>query len=184
MSRGNKLDFITILDLEATCQAKQEDWGPGERSDIIEIGACKLDVQTGEITQKTSYIIKPQNSTVSEFCTQLTSITPEMVARGIPFENAINKFAKEFGTRNRVFASWGDYDRIQIAKDCDYYHAMYPFGRRHINVKTLFALKYKLSKEPGLKGALNICNMEFEGTHHRGCDDAYNTARLLWKVLK
>ncbi len=35
----------------------------------------------------------------------------------------------------------------------------------------------------GLKRALDYLNMDFEGNHHSGADDAYNTARILSTIL-
>jgi inhibitor of KinA sporulation pathway (predicted exonuclease) len=60
----------------------------------------------------------------------------------------------------------------------------YPFGPSHINVKTLFALKHKLGHELGMAGALKYLNIELEGTHHRGKDDARNIAKILWQTLE
>lgn len=183
MGGRNKLNSIVVVDLEATCQLNEEDWGRGERSDIIEIGACMLNLQSGKVTQKTSYIVKPRNSSISEFCTELTTITQEQVNRGIPFGDACNKLAKEFGTRNKLWASWGDYDRKHFYKDCEHYGARYPFGPRHLNAKTLFSLMNGLNREIGLRAALEYYDIEFKGTQHRGHDDAFNTAKVLWKTL-
>jgi len=183
MGGKNKLDKIVVVDLEATCWMPREAQGE-QRSDIIEIGACFLDAQTGKVSQKTSYIVKPACSTISEFCTELTTLTQEDVNRGIPFVDACNKFAKEFGTKNRVWASWGDYDRNHFQRDCDFYKANYPFGPRHINAKTLFSLVHGLPKELGLAKALEYCGFEFKGTQHRGHDDAFNIAKVLWKTLR
>jgi inhibitor of KinA sporulation pathway (predicted exonuclease) len=38
-------------------------------------------------------------------------------------------------------------------------------------------------KMMGLKRALNYMNMDFEGNHHSGADDAYNAARILREIL-
>lgn len=184
MGNKNKLDSAIIIDIECACWMPRESQPKNERSDIIEIGACKLDLQTGKISQKTSYIIKPRNSTISEFCTELTTLTQEDVNRGIPFSDACNKLAKEFGTKNRVWFAWGDFDRIHIQKECEFYGAIYPFGRRFINAKTLFSLMNGLKKEIGLQKAMEYYNLEFKGTQHRGHDDAFNTAKVLWKILR
>ena len=184
MGSKNKLDKIVVVDLEATCWMPRESQPQGMRSDIIEIGACFLDCQTGKVSQKTSYIVKPANSNISEFCTELTTLTQEQVNKGIPYGDACNKLAKEFGTRNRVWASWGDYDRKHVDRDCNFYAAKYPFGSRHINAKTLFSLVNGLKKELGLRRALEYYDMEFKGTQHRGHDDAFNIAKVLWKTLK
>ena len=78
---AKKLDHILVIDLEATC------WDgpppPGEVSEIIEIGVCPLELATGRRLGKRSLLIKPTRSRVSEFCTRLTTLTPEQVATGI-----------------------------------------------------------------------------------------------------
>lgn len=84
---AQKLDKILVVDIEATC------WdGPnpaGMENDIIEVGICLLDIHTGEITNNRGIIVKPERSVVSPFCTQLTTITPEMVdEEGISFKEA------------------------------------------------------------------------------------------------
>ena len=76
---------IIIIDLEATCW---EGIPPqGEVSEIIEIGICLLDTLTGEISDNRGILVKPTHSKISPFCTQLTTITPELVAReGVSYE--------------------------------------------------------------------------------------------------
>ena len=46
-----------------------------------------------------------------------------------------------------------------------------------------FKRHFGLHKQIGLKRALDYLNMDFEGKHHSGADDAYNTARILTKIL-
>jgi hypothetical protein len=69
------LDKIIVIDLESTC------WeGPppeGQVSEIIEIGVVTLDVASLERVEKQSILIKPVKSQISEFCTKLTTLTPE-----------------------------------------------------------------------------------------------------------
>ncbi len=58
-----------------------------------------------------------------------------------------------------------------------------PFDSRHINVKTLFAVKHRLTEEIGIGKALALLGLELIGTHHRGVDDAYNVARILYTLI-
>lgn len=181
---GNRnLDKIVVIDLEATCWDDPKEQGQ-QVSEIIEIGVCFLNVKTGEITDKTSYMVRPVCSTISKFCTQLTTLTQEQVDKGIPFGDACNKLRKEFGTINRVWASYGNYDRDQFQRDCTRLGIQYPFKQTHLNVKTLLALRKGMSREVGLHEAVKIHGWDFEGTHHRGCDDAYNIAKVLWEIIK
>lgn len=174
-------DKVIVVDLEATCW--ESDPPQGQVTEIIEIGLCNYNVDSGLIEDKTSYIIKPRHSEVSEYCTNLTSITPQMVKGGMPFFDACNKIIKEFGPKTRVWASFGE-DKTQFEDNCKLYNVEYPFGIRYINIQTLYSLKHSLSKECGLDTILELHNIIFEGTRHRGCDDAYNTAKILHHCLK
>jgi DNA polymerase III epsilon subunit-like protein len=74
------LDKILVIDVEATCW--EGDPPAGQTSEIIEIGLCVLDVASGERSAPRAIMVKPQRSTLSEYCIQLTTITPEMLADG------------------------------------------------------------------------------------------------------
>lgn len=184
MGGRRKLDSVIMVDLEATCWTNKEEQGE-QVSEIIEIGACMLNMSTGLPERKASYLIRPRLSTISKFCTELTTITPELIKQeGIPFPDAINKFKKEFGPSQRTWASWGYYDKAEIERECRRHSIKYPMGRNHINAKNLYALKHGLNKELGMVKALEHAGIKLEGTHHRGADDAWNCAKLLWTVLK
>ncbi|MEO8613176.1 MAG: 3'-5' exonuclease, partial [Chloroflexota bacterium] len=104
-----KYDQIIIVDIECTC------WdGPppdGQENEIIEIGVCRLRPSNWERYDKRSLLVKPERSTVSPFCTDLTSLTQEQVDTGMTFAAACAILEKEYKTRQRIWASYGDYDR-------------------------------------------------------------------------
>lgn len=182
---ARRFDTILVIDVESTCWRRGDPIPPGEKSEIIEVGLCTLDGNTLERQQKKSYLIKPIHSTVSPFCTELTSITPQMLERdGIPFEAVLSTMRETFKSHQRVWASWGDYDRSQFRRVCNMYRLPYPFGKTHINVKTLFALAKNLSHEVGMDKAFGLMGWELEGTHHRGDDDAWNISKALAYILK
>ena len=90
-------DKIIIIDLEATCW--QSTVPQGQENEIIEIGLAVLDAETGEITKNQGILIKPQRSRVSPFCTELTTITQELLdENGVLFEEAINQLIDEYNT--------------------------------------------------------------------------------------
>ena len=178
---SKKLDHILVVDLEATCW--DGDPPAGETSDIIEIGICPLEVATGKRLEKRSLLVRPDRSSISPFCTSLTTLTAEQVAAGIPFAEACAVLRKQYQARDRVWASFGDYDRNQFQRQCVELGVPYPFGTRHINVKTLFALSRGLPGEVGMAQALEMLRIPLEGTHHRGHDDAWNIAGILVTML-
>jgi inhibitor of KinA sporulation pathway (predicted exonuclease) len=177
-----KLDQILVIDLESTCW--QGTPPPGQDSEIIEIGLCLLDVATGERLDNPSILVRPVHSTVSAYCTELTTLTQAEVNLGISLGAACRILREKYGSRQRLWASYGDYDRKQFKKECLAYGIDYPFGDGHINVKSLFAVVYNLPHELPLDAALKHLGFPLEGTHHRGGDDAWNIARILGHILR
>lgn len=176
-----KLDQILVVDVEATCW--QGDPPAGEESEIIEVGLCLLDVGTGQRGQPQAILVKPQRSQLSEFCRQLTTLTPEMLAEGQAFSSACNLLVTAYLSNVRTWASYGDYDREKFQSQCDAWGIPYPFGRSHINVKNLLALSLGLKHEVNLQRGMDLLGLPFEGTIHRGVDDAWNIAAMLARML-
>lgn len=176
------LDLLLVIDVEATC------WnGPipdGQRSEIIEIGIATLDVTTGERVDRHGLLVRPTHSTVSAFCTELTTLTQADVDTGHTFADACALLRTEFKAHQRVWASWGEYDRQAFERQCAAEGVPYPFGTRHLNAKTLYSLAHGLDRELGMAGALAHAGLPLDGTHHRGVDDAWNIAALLGGVLR
>jgi len=104
---ARKLDEILVVDVESTC------WdGPppeGEESEIIEIGLSVVDVGSLTRMSKHSILVKPERSTISSFCTELTTLTPEMLTEAGTLVDACKRLKKDFSSKDRLWASWGDY---------------------------------------------------------------------------
>ncbi len=179
--KENKMEDKTIIvvDIEATCWETEEERPQGTNSEIIEIGVAILHPDGTIDYQEEDMLVKPQMSSVSDFCTKLTSITQSMVNRHPGFGTVLGQFETRFDTKNRTWASWGDYDRTMFQNCCKTFGAQYPFPDSHINVKTEFAEKMGLEKGVGMPRALKMAKISLDGTHHRGKDDAYNIAKLL-----
>jgi inhibitor of KinA sporulation pathway (predicted exonuclease) len=180
---SKRLDHILVIDIESTCW----DGGfppRGQANDIIEIGLCPIEVSSGRRLEKRSILVKPERSTVSPFCTELTTLTQEQVDTGIAFKDACKILETEYLSQERLWASFGDYDRRQFEKQCRDQGIRYPFGPGHLNAKTLFAVSKGLPAEVGLPQAMALLGLKLEGTHHRGHDDAWNIAAVLCETLK
>ena len=171
-----------IIDVEATCW-ERKDRQPG-KPEIIEIGAVLLHAQRLTSLAEFQTFVKPVRSPLlSDFCTALTSIEQNDVDAAPLFPEAMALLSTEMLERRQiVFCSWGDYDRRQFLQDCKYHRIKYPFGKRHMNVKQLFAEKRRC-RPCGMAQALAMMRMPLTGTHHRAIDDASNIARLAAKLL-
>jgi inhibitor of KinA sporulation pathway (predicted exonuclease) len=183
---SDKLDYIVIIDLECTC------WDippPSDtRQEIIEIGVALVATSNWSLVEQESILIKPIDSTVSAFCTQLTTLTQGLLDdEGIPFDEACNYLREEYLTKKRTWASYGNFDRKMFQRQCLYPRwkgvTTYPFGPSHINIKNLFALKNKLPQEVGMDNALKHLQMDLIGVHHRAVDDAANVARIFRTLM-
>lgn len=175
-----RYDKIIVIDIESTCWKENNS---KEVNEIIEIGICPIETKSGKVLEPKSIIVKPTYSTVSEFCTSLTTLTQEDVDNGVSFSDACSILANEYETKRYVWASYGFYDRNQFEIQCERENVQYPFSYSHINVKILFALVNSLRGQVGMTGALKILNIPLKGTHHRGGDDAQNIAQILSRIL-
>ncbi len=178
---ARKLDRVYVVDVEATCwKEKPPD---GQISEIIQMGIVEFDLASASISSKAGYNIRPQYSKVSEFCTELTGITPEELEGEKNFSEVCDMIKERFPhLKDYTWASYGDYDRKHLEEMSDLHKRPYLFGRTHINIKNLFALKWGLKKEVGMSKALNILNKELVGQHHNALDDALNIAEILKRL--
>lgn len=174
MSR--KLHLIYVIDIESSCWNRNDpDEGVNE---IIEVGSTVIDMKEKRILPWKSFYIKPIKSKISPFCTKLTGITQEIVDReGVGFDFACRSLDE--ATHGITWASWGDYDRETFKDQCGRENIPYPFGKTHINIKNVFALTNGLKKEVSIPDALEILDLKFTGSYHRGGPDSFNAAKVL-----
>lgn len=179
MSRN--VERLLVIDLESTCWdgVPPEDQAP----EIIEIGVCVLDGRRGERLARESILVRPERSTISPYCAQLTTLTPEKMARAVPFAHACAVLRRKYSAPRRVWASYGDDDRRKFERQCAARGVPLPFSASYLDIKSLFALLMGLDHEVSLLAALEQLGLPSEGTHHRGVDDAWNAAGLLGALL-
>ena len=177
-------DMVLVVDLEAACWLGSPP--DGQRNEVIEIGVAALDLASAQIVKHGTVLIKPTHSEISPFCTELTHITQEMVdSEGIPFAAACDWLRDEYAAHQRLWVSWGSDDLKMMKNECTLRGVDYPFTPYHQNLKRIYAKIVKAKQGLGLSTTLTAIGLTFEGDHHRGGDDAYNTARIAqWLVEK
>ena len=166
-----------MVDVEATCWPSRPP--EGQVNEIIEVGLTVVDLVARERVAKHRILVRPQRSTVSEFCTELTGLTQTEVDSGGSFAAACARLTAEHAAAERGWASWGDYDRKQFLRQCEATATPYPFGPRHTNAKAVFADAFGLRGPVGMAQALAIAELPLAGRHHRGDDDSWNIAALI-----
>lgn len=169
---------------------------------IIQIGACVGDIETGQVIDKISLIVNPHEQlgycnggdNDGKTITDLTGITQQDVDNGMELLDAYDQFV-EFAQKYDVFVNpltWGGGDieeiRQQVLKKLESPRTIkWPFGRRWIDVKTLFVSWRFANNEPikgGLARSMVKVGLAFQGRKHDAMDDAVNTFRIYAKLLE
>jgi inhibitor of KinA sporulation pathway (predicted exonuclease) len=167
-----KTDKLLIIDLELACWKNKP---PGE---IIQIGLCLIDFSDRSMRHNAFYV-RPKTDEISEFCTQLTGITAEMLTRlGHPLDEVLKSIQKYYPLKSVPVGAWGN-DFQLIIDSCTDKDAL---GPDRLNLAIVHALIHKLPKSVGLDEALEMAQMKFFGTKHNAEDDAYNLGKLMLKL--
>jgi inhibitor of KinA sporulation pathway (predicted exonuclease) len=175
------VSLINVVDVEATCWEGRPP--PGQVSEIIEIGLTVVDLDRRVRLAKHRILVRPRRSSVSAFCTELTSLTQQEVDQGVTFAEACRFLARDHESNKLPWASWGDYDRKQFTRQCQQTGVEYPFSGDHTNAKLRFTQAHNLRKRPGMAQALDHAGLPLEGRHHRGDDDSWNIAALILHLV-
>lgn len=158
---------------------------PRDEMETIEIGAVFVDAADFRVTGEFQTFIRPvRHPILTPFCTELTSITQEIVDGAPGFAHAFHEFEKSIVSPRDAtrFCSWGLFDKTQFERDC-YYHSVPYTLPTHINLKDVFSATQGKRRAYAMAEALKICGIELAGTHHRGIDDARNIVKMLPWIL-
>ena len=171
-----------VIDLECTCWEKND---PNrQKHEIIEIGAVLLDENYNYIEEFTQFVKPFDNPILTEYCTDLTSITQEDVDNAPMLREVIDILEKwMISSKDVIFCSWGYFDKEQLFDECNLNLINYPFDHNHINIKEYFSRIMHRKKRTGLQKALRICGIRFEGTPHRAVFDAKMTAKVFKMIM-
>ncbi|HSE75484.1 MAG TPA: 3'-5' exonuclease [Dongiaceae bacterium] len=170
MSRYNRMLFV---DVELTCWEGEPP--AGERPEVIAVGIVDLRTDDLTIRREQAFLVRPQGSSISAFCSTLTGITPKEAAAAPPLPEVARTIRKSFGQGD--WCAWGRDDEL-IRESCARTGADLPFtGAFHelaAQVRGLLGLTYRL----GLDEALERFGLDWEGVPHDALADARNLARL------
>ena len=185
-----KYDYILVADIETTC------WGgtipDGMYPELIQFGAVELHLNEPKMPLKRAYSVYvwPKVSELNDFGKSIHGIDADTfktlgLSKAYSFKDACQEITEVHFSekRERLWASWGDFDRRHFEKECYTKGVQYPFGTGHINVKDLFAIAYRLFSPIGMDKAMQIMGLTFEGDRHNAEWDAYNTAKMLRQLL-
>ncbi|VDM41231.1 unnamed protein product [Toxocara canis] len=182
------------MDFECTCEEEIYEY----EHEIIEFPAVLVDVRNRRIVDTFHSHVRPTiNPKLSEFCSQLTGVTQEMVDNALPFVDVFDSFrmwmqSHRLGRDNAryAFVTDGPWDiakffQMQCLKS-GLETVPHDF-RYYINIRKSFLNKYVKghhAQKTNLRGMLTELGMTFEGREHCGLDDSKNIARIVIRMLE
>jgi len=189
-SKFNKttgLQFVAILDFEATCDNVVR-INPTE---IIEWPTVVLSIATREVVNIFHEYVTPLiHPKLTEFCTELTGITQEMVDNGKPFVTVYDLFLKwveknGYTPDNIIFVTCGDWDlKNMMPSQCLMSNLPVPkILHQWINIKHLANQALGVNAR-GMMGLLEQLSIKHVGKHHSGIDDCRNLANIASYMLE
>lgn len=178
----NFSDVVISIDLELAQPSNK----------IISIGYAIGNIKTHEVLESGDLFVKIDEP-LTPFIIKLTGITDELLAeQGTDLITAYNKLIavhnKYKSFVNPITWGGGDttaiFDQVRLLYGSDVFE--WPFGRRWIDVKTVFIahqMAHSKSFKGGLSTSMRKLNLKFKGTTHRSVDDAINTFMVYCNLL-
>lgn len=183
--------YLYCVDLEATCDQVDESESPRplavvpDQMETIEIGLVVIDLESLEIVDEFQRFVRPQiNPTLTAFCKKLTSIQQADVDGARTYQEVRQELAAFIARHtDAAWASWGDYDARQLERDAGF--AACPSlleGLPHFNARKWHAGLYD-NRPKSLKQTVESLGLVWQGSYHRGIDDARNVASIVKEML-
>jgi len=153
--------------------------------ETIEIGLVVIDLETREIVDEFQRFVRSQiNPILTDFCKKLTSIQQADVDSAGTYE----ELGQELGVfvaryPNAAWASWGDYDARQLERDAGFVACPSLLaGLQHFNARKWHKGLYDIQPKE-LRQTVESMGLVWQGTYHRGKDDARNVASITKEML-
>lgn len=180
---SSKIKLINVVDLEATCWEKGKQ-PEGQKQEIIEVGICVIDLTSKDkaIRNRHSWLVKPENSDVSEYCTSITGLTQKDLELAPTFGEVYKQISEKYSSAS-PWAAWGNWDHKMLNAQCAELGLKPLVNGTFFNLKALSAVLLGNIKESGLGATISALGMQFEGEPHRALDDAINAAKVGRKIM-
>lgn len=178
------MDFL-LIDFEFTFYKKPFGRPRTFFSEIIEIGAVKLNGETLMECGKLQDFVKPQffpkqAADAMNFC----MITPNDMKKAITFPKMMEKLAELYVPGETYFVTWGDCDYKVLSICCEKYKVNNPIRPEDcLDLAEAYKIMKGEENTPGLKASAQELGVNADGLWHTALDDACNTGKILLKLF-
>lgn len=156
--------------------------------EIIQVGVVVGNLNSGEILEEYCEHVNVKTQ-VSEYIQKLTGIKQSDIDDGKLLTQIYSDLIKLHENYNcfRNPLTWGGGDSEHLRHSLTLDDEMFLFGRRWIDVKTLF-ISFMFSQgeshRSGLSKSMGRLGLQFKGKKHNACDDAKNTFFIYRELLQ
>ncbi|KAH3755907.1 Znfinger in Ran binding protein [Pelomyxa schiedti] len=192
---GDK-DYFVVIDFEATC----EDGVKVVPQEIIEFTSVLINARSLATEGEFHTFVRPQvHPVLTPFCQQLTGITQQNVDSGIPIDEVLQRHREWMEQHQLIQSQTGVPAKFSfkfvtcgfwplgvclphLCKDLNIHLPPY-FAESVMNVKEEFTRHYHKQANGGIPDMMAALEMQLQGRHHCGIDDARNVARILVRMI-
>ncbi|MCB8816952.1 3'-5' exonuclease [Desulfosporosinus shakirovi] len=174
-----------VFDLEFNMffKFKEGDYAnPALKSEIIQIGAVKLNENLETISEFNSIIRPVIYKRINPYVKKKTNISSGMVVKGKSFGEAIKRFSSWLG-KDSVLCSWGQDDILGLRDNCLFFGFDSLSFDKYINIQQIYMKYGGLSKQPSLESAVEGLEIEKTSPFHDALSDAFYTAEIFKGVF-
>ena len=178
------MDFSTflVLDVKTTLWETDKDKPAGQNNEIIGVDVAVIDSVKNEVIEHEVIFVKPKKAKISAYCQKIYNISQtKLDTDGVSFEQAYRRLRIHYMSRDRLWGSWGRYDKYSLDKQCKLLNIEPLFVSSHIDIQHLYCLMTGSNDDTGgvaIHQALK--NVELKHTDN----DAYNVASLYMRMAK
>lgn len=171
-----------VIDLEMNKIEKQYRGALKLSSELIEIGAVRMDENFNVIDNYQTYV-SPDFGAMDEKIIELTGITDETLKGAPRFAAAMDYFSAWIGNERTKFYSWSLSDLRQFQNESSFKSYTGKIIKKMENNWIDFQDEYSrllgIEKKIRLEQAVSAADYEFTGAAHTALADAVNTAEIL-----
>lgn len=176
------LNRILVLDVEAICSSSRY-------TEIISVGLTEVDLMKLKIMESNVIYVKPTTMRICDRTTRLTGLTSDFIdENGIAFKEVCEILRDKFITDKKSIFGWGNFDYDIFCEQSKEEDIKNPINKNYYNLQNLIGLRSAMwggnNSSLGLKEALDLFKMEFEGTPHCAKADSFNTAKLALRIFE
>ena len=187
--------FYCILDVEATCN--QTNLGQKiHLQPCAEVISLSSQIIQGEQLISTFHsLVRPVFNNISEFCTELTGISDNMLrVGGADLQHVLERYEKwishlrmryNMGPNDLHFVTFGSWDILKaIPRNCEHRLIDLPpclkeARKEFINIRKQSSILNNTKEPESISEMLKDVAMQFEGREHTSMADVQNIARFL-----